>query len=126
MSAQRNFLLYDGDCPFCSNYVRFVRLREAVGPVDLLNMRDEPDLVRHYTGKGIDLNNGMLLHLNNVDYWGADCINRLALLSSGSGWLNRLNAAIFRSRTASAFLYPIMRAGRNLTLRLLGRRPVEL
>ena len=124
--AERNYLLYDGDCPFCSNSVRFVRLRDAIGPVELLNMREEPELVKHYTAKGVDLNNGMLLHLGNVDYWGADCINRLAMLSSGSGWFNRLNATIFRSRAASAFLYPIMRTGRNLTLRLLGRRPVEL
>ena len=40
----RNYLLYDGDCPFCTNYVRMVQLRKAVGPVALLNMRDHPDL----------------------------------------------------------------------------------
>ena len=56
----RNYLLYDGDCPFCTNYVRMVQLRKAVGPVALLNMRDHPDLAASYRAQGYDLNDGML------------------------------------------------------------------
>ena len=32
-----NYLIYDGNCPFCSNYVRFTRLRENIGSVDLID-----------------------------------------------------------------------------------------
>ena len=28
-------IVYDGQCPFCSTYVRFTRLREAIGPVTI-------------------------------------------------------------------------------------------
>ena len=31
-------LVYDGDCPVCSSYVRYVRVREAVGSL----MKDGP------------------------------------------------------------------------------------
>ena len=33
-ASSGNWLLYDGDCPFCSAYVSYVRLRETAG-VDL-------------------------------------------------------------------------------------------
>jgi len=49
----------------------------------------------------------------------------LALLSTPSSGFNRLNAALFRSPTASRLLYPVLRAGRNAVLRLLGRGKIE-
>ena len=55
----------------------------------------------------------------------ADGLNLLALLSTGSGVLNRINAAVFRSTAASKLLYPALRLGRNLTLRALGRRKID-
>ena len=74
MQSDENYLLYDGDCPFCSNYVRMMRLRKAAGPIALLNMRDHPELAAHHRAQGYDLNQGMLLHLDGCDYWGADAI----------------------------------------------------
>lgn len=122
--AEGPWVVYDGECPFCSAYVRMVRLRASIGPVRLLNARDggpEADLVR---GAGLDLDEGMVLNYGGRLYHGADCINMLAMLSSGSSAFNRINAAIFRSRTLSGVLYPVLRAGRNATLRLLGRRRI--
>jgi len=117
-----NWLLYDGDCPFCSRYVTLVRLRETVGPIKLADARENPTLVAEVTRLGYDVDEGMILKLDGRYYHGADCINALAMLTTPSGAFNRLNRAIFRSRTASRLLYPALRAGRNATLRLLGRR----
>ena len=99
-----------------------VQLRKAVGPVALLNMRDHPDLAASYRAQGYDLNDGMLLRLDGHIYWGADCINRLALISSDSDLFNQINAAIFRRPCLSAALYPFMSRGRALTLALLGKK----
>ncbi|RJG05271.1 DUF393 domain-containing protein [Noviherbaspirillum cavernae] len=116
-----NYILYDGDCPFCSNFVKLVRLKKAVGPVTLLNMRENTDLASHYRRKGYNLDQGMLLHLGGEDYWGADCMNRIALLSSDSDVFNKLNAVVFRHKRLSKLIYPLLRAGRNVTLWLMGR-----
>ncbi|MFT5932039.1 MAG: putative DCC family thiol-disulfide oxidoreductase YuxK, partial [Hyphomonas sp.] len=35
------FIVYDGDCPFCSEYVKLLRLRDAIGPVSLVNARED-------------------------------------------------------------------------------------
>ena len=121
MPQSRNFVLYDGDCPFCTNYVKLLRLRQAVGQVDLLNVREQPELARTYAEQGYDLDKGMLLHLDGQDYFGADCINRLALLSTGNDLFNQFNAMVFSNACLSRALYPFMSAGRHLALRVLGR-----
>lgn len=117
-----NWLLYDGDCPFCSAYVNYVRLREAVGPVALVDARGDPGRVEEARQRGYDLDAGMLLKLDGRYYHGADCMNALALLTTSSGMFNRLNRMLFRSRTISRVIYPALRTGRNLTLKILGRR----
>jgi predicted DCC family thiol-disulfide oxidoreductase YuxK len=123
--ASGNWLLYDGDCPFCSAYVSYVRLREAAGPVPLLNARSYPERVEEAKKQGLDLDAGMVLKLDGRYYHGADCVHALALLTTPSGFFNRINRVIFRSRTLSRVLYPIMRSGRNLTLKVLGRRQLR-
>ncbi len=115
-------LVYDGECPFCSRYVALVRIRESYGPVELVDARSGHPVVADLSARGYDLDEGMVLIDGDEVYHGEDCIHRLALLSSPSSLFNRFNAAVFRSRRASSVLYPLLRAGRNLTLRLLGRR----
>jgi predicted DCC family thiol-disulfide oxidoreductase YuxK len=115
------WLIYDGECPFCSAYVRYVRVRASLGRLHLVNAREPHPAADEARSLGLDLDEGMALKLGNRFYHGADCIHVLALLSTGSGPFNRVNAMLFRSATASRFLYPVLRAGRNLALRLLRR-----
>lgn len=126
MSGKPLTLIYDGDCPVCSAYVRFVRLRESVGEVRLINARDGGAEVEALKRQSIDFDEGMVLLYDDRIYHGSDCIHMLALLSTNSGWFNRFNAAIFKSERASRLLYPVLRAGRNLLLRLLGKSKIHL
>jgi predicted DCC family thiol-disulfide oxidoreductase YuxK len=121
----KNWLLYDGECPFCSRYVRHVRLREAIGPITMANAREHAALVEEVRRLGFDVDTGMVLKLDGNYYHGADCIHALALLTTPSGGFNRLNSWVFRSATAAKILYPILRTGRNLTLRLLRKRRLQ-
>jgi predicted DCC family thiol-disulfide oxidoreductase YuxK len=118
-------LVYDGECPVCSAYVTYVRIKESVGRMTLINARDGGDWVDKVRAAGLDLNEGMVLFYGDQLYHGADCVHMLALLTSSSGIFNRLNALMFKNRAVANFMYPIMRAGRNLLLRLLGRRPIN-
>jgi predicted DCC family thiol-disulfide oxidoreductase YuxK len=118
--ADTTVVIYDGECPFCSRFVTYQRLRESIGPLKLIDARQRPDLVREFAAADMPLDQGMALIMGGQVYYGADCVNRLALLSSRSGLFNKLNALIFHSPTVSRLLYPVLRAGRNLTLRVLG------
>jgi predicted DCC family thiol-disulfide oxidoreductase YuxK len=125
MSKPGNYLLYDGECPFCSSYVAYTRLREAAGPIALLDARGEPELVKVHAAQGRDINRGMILHLDGVTYFGGDVLNRLALMSTESNAFNKITAAVFRKPWLARFLYPALRCGRNLTLRLIGQPPIQ-
>ena len=118
-------LVYDGECPACRNYVRVVRVRDAVGDFRLLDARDGGPLVEEITAAGLDLDEGMVLKIGGRLHHGEDAVHALALIGSPSGVLNRLNHRLFRSRRTSAALYPVLRAGRGLLLRLLGKRRID-
>ena len=124
-ASSDNWLIYDGECPFCSQYVKLVRIRQAVGGLKLLNARDGGPQYDEVLRAGLDLDEGMVLKLNDRLYHGDDCIHALAMLSEPKGFFNRLNVWVFKSPKRAAFLYPILRAGRNLALKLLGRKKLD-
>ena len=112
-------IIFDGACPFCRAYVRLQRLREDIGPVELLSARDADDRIDHYQQQGFDLDQGMLVVMGDVVYVGADAVSVLASCSTSSGWFNRCNRWFFSSRRLSRLIYPILRAGRRIALLLL-------
>jgi predicted DCC family thiol-disulfide oxidoreductase YuxK len=117
----KTYIVYDGDCPFCSRYVELLRLREAAGAVELVNARHPHPAAHHAEAQGVTLDREMALIISGEVFSGPDCINRLALMSTPSTLFNRINARVFSSPRVSAMLYPAMRLMRNLTLRLLAR-----
>ena len=119
------YLVYDGDCPACRNYVQFMRFCDAVGPVQLINARQAPDWVAHLNHRNMPLDEGMVLVFNGRYYFGADAIHHMALLSSRHGMFNRINAGLFRSPRVATFLYPVLRTLRNGLLRVLGRTRIQ-
>jgi predicted DCC family thiol-disulfide oxidoreductase YuxK len=115
-------VVYDGDCPVCNAYVQYVRLRESVGPVQIVNARMGGEWVELTHRLGLNLDRGMVLFYGGRAYYGADCMHMIAVLSSASGMLNRVSAKLLRNRRLARLSYPVLRAGRTLLLFLLGRR----
>lgn len=118
-------IVYDGECPFCSAYVRLVRLKEAAGPVRLIDARRDPEAVSLLRRKGIEIDDTMAVTYGGAIYAGAEAIELLSLLSSDAGFLNRIMARLLRDKRRAKRLYPLLRAGRNLALLLLGRRRID-
>jgi predicted DCC family thiol-disulfide oxidoreductase YuxK len=116
-----SLIIYDGDCLYCQNYVRFVRLREAIGRVDLLDARSDDPRIEQYWRDGYDLNEGMLFVYRGEVHHGANAIHMLASLSSRNDTLNRINARLFANKGVARFLYPLLKVGRRLTLIARGR-----
>jgi hypothetical protein len=67
----------------------------------------------------------MVLRVGGVYYHGSACMHMLALLSTRATLFNRINALIFCSQERARRLYPILRAGRNVTLKILGRSRIS-
>jgi predicted DCC family thiol-disulfide oxidoreductase YuxK len=114
-------IIYDGACILCRNYARLVRLREAVGPVELIDARSGDPRVAGYWRQGYDLDQGMLFVHGGRVHYGGDAVHALALLSSRVRWFNRLNAAMFSSPAVAAFFYPFLKLARSCSLLVFGK-----
>lgn len=118
-------LVYDGQCPFCANYVRLVRLRGTIGRLQLIDAREKPAILDEINRAGLDIDQGMVLKLHGRLYHGDEAMHRVALMSSRSGIFNRLNYWIFRSPRRARLLYPPLRGIRNVVIKGLGRKPID-
>lgn len=111
-------IYYDGDCPFCSAYMKMLNLRAAVGRVELIDARSGDPRLRDITAAGFDLDEGIVLRHGTRLIHGAEAMQLLSVLSEGRGFMRWL----MRAPRRAAFVYPFMRMGRRLTLWLMGRK----
>ena len=125
LPMQTIYLVYDTECPACDQYCRLVRIRESAGELVLVDARAPGPLMDEITAAGLDIDQGMVLKLDHQLYYGADAIHMLALLGSPSGLFNRFNRRLFGSRHLSRVLYPLLRACRNLLLKILRKTRIN-
>jgi predicted DCC family thiol-disulfide oxidoreductase YuxK len=125
MNKEEILLVYDKDCPACDNYCQVVRIRESIGELKIINARESSEILEEITQLGLDIDQGMVLKMGGVIYYGADAIHALALISSRSGVFNKLNYLLFKSKRVSAVLYPVLRFLRNLLLKILGKTKIN-
>jgi predicted DCC family thiol-disulfide oxidoreductase YuxK len=121
----RALIVYDGECIFCQNYVRMIKLRESVGTVDLVDARSDDPRARAIVAQGFDLDEGMVFSYRDRIYHGSDAVHAIALLGSSSSAFNRLNAMLFSRPTIARLSYPWLKAGRRATLWLRGRKLIR-
>lgn len=120
-----SFLLYDGECPVCSRFVLWSRIKEARPEIRLLDARQNPDLVAEFRSAGIEINDTMLLRLDGKDYVGADAMAALERFMPGEGLAPRLLRKLVASRGALRLAYPVLVRLRKLLLALMGRSQIR-
>ncbi len=118
-------LVYDEECPVCAAYCRMVRIRESVGRLRLVNARDASAVLKEITRQGLDIDQGMVLKVDNVLYYGSDAVHALSLMRSPSGVFNHVNHWVFQSQTRSRMLYPVLRSCRILLLKTLQKTKIN-
>lgn len=120
------WLVYDGDCPFCSATAQMYRLKKSVGDLHVVNAREAGDteIMQAITAANLDLNEGIVARFNGRLYHGAEALHLLAMLGSDKDWLNRLNVLLFRNPHTVRLAYPAMKFLRNSILKMMGRTPI--
>src|SRR4051812_27580332 len=92
------WLVYDGECPICKTYAKYVRIRDTVGQLHLVDARNPSALLDEITNAGLNIDKGMVFKFNGIIYYGADAVHVLTLLSTRSGIFNRINYYFFSSK----------------------------
>ncbi len=126
MTKQTLALVYDKDCPACRNYARLVRIRKDLGDLKLVNAREtNHPLVQETKKRNLDLDEGFVFVVDEEFYYGPEAIHHLAIMSTKSGFFNKFNHWIFRSKTRSKICYPFLKFGRNLLLKILRIKKIK-
>ena len=111
------FLLYDGECPFCSYYVGKSHFETRIGrALRLIDGREVPDLVARLRREGFDLEQGMILALDGRRYHGAAAMTALKALSAGPGRFNAFARWFASSPARVRAVYPCLRRLRRAAL----------
>jgi predicted DCC family thiol-disulfide oxidoreductase YuxK len=113
-------LVYDGACPFCTRFATMVRLRAAVGAVELVNARDGGPEIERLRAQGIDLDQGNVFSYGGRDYVGPEAMQAIATLTGLEGLFGRMVAWMIATPGRARLLYPLLRGVRNLMLKLKG------
>jgi len=119
-------LIYDGECPVCTAYSCAVGVdRTVASGIRRIDARSDDTLVAQATAAGLDLDDGMVVMHRGQLHHGADALHLMAKYAPRRGLYNRLNRLMFGSKTVAHLTYPVLRAGRNTLLRLLGRGKIR-
>jgi predicted DCC family thiol-disulfide oxidoreductase YuxK len=123
-----SWLLYDGDCPFCSSYIKLMKIREHYPDFELINARAKSSQLDEAKRLDYNLNEGMLIKLDETYYYGSEAIsiiNNISTLQQQRGIFFKIHKILFSRRAVTKVLYRIMRIGRLITLKLLGKKPLD-
>lgn len=124
--AEEIALIYDGECPVCTAYSCSVDVDEGkASGIKRINARSDDALVKQAKEACVDLDEGMVVLHDGKMYHGADALNVMAKLAPDRGFGNRLNKLLFGNPTISRVSYPVLRAGRNTLLKILGRKKIR-
>lgn len=110
-------VIYDGACPFCSDYVRYQRLAARVQAVELVDARARPEVLAEHGIDAGDMEDGMVVIADGKAHHGAAATHVLACLSElPQNWWVRELSFLNRSSAAARLAYPVLRIGRRIAL----------
>lgn len=123
-NTDKIIIAYDGDCPFCSSYIRMQRLQNLGMDISLINFRDDPALVESLKQRDLDPNRGMYVQMGSAEYYADEAVTVISSLTTSKNWINIGFKWWFKNQTRAKFLYPVLRSVRNISIKALGRNPL--
>ncbi len=114
----KNYLLYDKDCPFCRNYMKYQEMKENFSDIKILNARDNMELVKELKMLNYNIDDGMILKIEDKIYFGDEVLNFLAKNGKNKNFVSSLTNILFKSYFISKMLYPIFKYFRFLYFKI--------
>jgi len=112
-------LLYDKDCPFCERYSQYVELRK-LHDIELLNAREQPELIEELREKGFDIDRGMILLVDKEVFHGKDAVLKLNSMTGKKGLFDTLGRCITSIPGVMTVVYPVLKSVRWVSLKVMG------
>ena len=125
-SGQDDFLLYDGECPFCRFYARKPGFETPGGrPLALIDANRAPELIEELRREGCEVDEGMVLVSGGCRHQGAEAMTALEAMRSGTGPFGRLSGWFASNPARARAFYPWFQRLRRAALWVKGRRGLD-
>jgi predicted DCC family thiol-disulfide oxidoreductase YuxK len=123
-SSQPNtiYIFYDGQCPFCKNFVEFLALKEEY-TIKLFNLRDHPKIVSYFGKMSYDVDEGMIVTVNKQIYFADEAVHIIGIMSK-KNFLGKVYRSLFSNQKIAELIYPALKMGRRIVLTLLGKKKI--
>ena len=120
-------VIFDGQCPFCRAYVASLNGKNELNKtgVSKVDARCAPELVAQLASKGVNINAGIVFIKGGAVFQDAAALTLLAKQHAAPRWLVSLHHRLLRYSFLSLAIYPILRALRNVYLRLARQSAIE-
>lgn len=118
-------IIYDGECPFCTNFVMVANLRKSYESLRLINARQtDNETVQFVRENGYDLNKGMIVMLEDKILYGSDAANFIAIHCK-EGLVGNLYRQLLRNKILAKWIYPILTRLRRMYFFLVGKELIR-
>lgn len=112
-------IVYDTDCPFCSDFVAMVNIRKNGYEIELVSARNSSNkFVKDIRNKGLKLNDGMVVFLEDKILYGSEAAHFLATISASPGLIHNIYKLLLRNSSFARLIYPILVFLRKLYFRI--------
>lgn len=121
MKSNKITIIYDGGCPFCSDFVALSNLRTQGYEVNLLNARDSHNKKVQELSIIYDLDDGMLVLIGDDVLFGADAAHFLSQSSGGKTIRGGVYKKLLSNQATLPIVYKVMVFLRKTFFKLTGR-----
>jgi len=110
--------IYDGECPFCSQFAELLELKSNLPNLSVKNARNKP----HEIPPGYDIDiKGAILLIDGEFFSGSNAINRIcSYIKDPSDRLLGVLTFIFRSQQRTNYFFPFLLLARRVLLFIRG------
>lgn len=118
-------IVYDQNCPFCSDFVRVLEVKQAGHDVEFINARDAANPRIKILSMKYNLDDGMVVIVDGVEYYGDSAAHIMAMLSSTNTYRGAFYKLILKNKILAAYFYPVLVILRKLFFRLTRRKLIN-
>ena len=122
LESDKTIFIYDGDCQFCSYFAELKELKAGIPTFEIMNGRDNLDLLLKLKNKGFDLKDGAILIHKNEIYYGYKSIKWICSQMEPSDHLLRIMFKLMKSNRFSKLIYPVLLIVRRLLLTIKNKK----
>lgn len=115
------YLLYDGECPFCTTLSEYYKVKKALPGLELISLRDAEALKKLNLPADLNFNEGMILVQEDGSILQGEAAFRVINAKTDiSSLKDFFLVGVNSKKWASRWIYPVMFQLRKLVLKLKG------